>query len=143
MPQKKENCTLVLPKIVHSYLPKIVHCYLPITPWILSYIQDTKTNAITKYPNDAFSKISIEFTDSLNYIFFDGICNGGIGTYTYSSSTGAIKISGILTTAIACKYVEWEEYTTQNLDSAFNYKINGNNLAIYSNGVYNLYFTKN
>ena len=31
MPQKKENCTLVLPKIVHSYLPKIVHCYLPIT----------------------------------------------------------------------------------------------------------------
>ncbi|HUX59890.1 MAG TPA: DUF3696 domain-containing protein [Ignavibacteriaceae bacterium] len=32
MPQKKENCTLVLPKTVHSYLPKIVHCCLPITP---------------------------------------------------------------------------------------------------------------
>jgi hypothetical protein len=31
MPQKKENCTLVLPKMVHSYLPKMVHCYLPIT----------------------------------------------------------------------------------------------------------------
>jgi IS4 transposase len=31
MPQKKENCTLVLPKMVHSYLPKMVHCCLPIT----------------------------------------------------------------------------------------------------------------
>jgi hypothetical protein len=68
--------------------------------WVLSDIQDTKTNAITKYPNDAFSKISIEFTDSLNYIFFDGICNGGIGTYSYSSITGAIKISSIPTTEI-------------------------------------------
>ena len=113
------------------------------TTWILSYIQDTKTNAITKYPNDAFSKISIEFTDSLNYIFFDGICNGGIGTYLYSSITGEIKISGIPTTEIYCKYAEWEEYTTQNLTNAFSYRINGNNLVIYSNGVYNLYFNKN
>jgi hypothetical protein len=31
MPQKKENCTLVLPKVVHPFLPKTVHCYLPIT----------------------------------------------------------------------------------------------------------------
>jgi hypothetical protein len=111
--------------------------------WVLSDIQDTKTNAITKYPNDAFSKISREFTDSLNYIFFDGICNGGIGTYSYSSITGAIKISSIPTTEIYCKYAGWEEYTTQNLTNAFNYRINGNNLVIYSNGSYNLYFTQN
>ena len=31
MPQKKENCTLVLPKDVHPFLLKVVHCYLPIT----------------------------------------------------------------------------------------------------------------
>jgi heat shock protein HslJ len=113
------------------------------TTWILSYIQDTKTNAITKYPNDAFSKISIEFTDSLNLILFNGICNYGTGTYTYSSSTGAIQISDIVDTKIACKYDEWEGYTRQNLYTASNYNINGNNLVIYSNGVYNLYFNKN
>jgi heat shock protein HslJ len=111
--------------------------------WVLSYIQDTKTNAITNYPSDAARKISIVFTDSLNVISLSGVCNGGWGTYSYSLSTGAIKISGILTTAIACKYVEWEEYTTQNLDSASSYKINGNNLVINSNGAYNLYFTEN
>jgi heat shock protein HslJ len=111
--------------------------------WVLSYIQDTKTNAIKDYPSDEPKKISIVFTDSLNAISFSGVCNGGWGTYSYSLSTGAIKISGILTTAIACKYVEWEEYTTQNLDSASSYKINGNNLEIYSNGTYNLYFNKN
>ena len=111
--------------------------------WVLSDIQDTKTNAITKYPNDAFSKISIEFTDSLNLILFNGICNYGTGTYTYSSSTGAIQISDIVDTKIACKYDEWEGYTRQNLYTASNYNINGNNLVIYSNGVYNLYFNKN
>jgi heat shock protein HslJ len=111
--------------------------------WVLSYIQDTKTNAITNYPSDAARKISIVFTDSLNVISLSGVCNGGWGTYSYSLSTGAIKISGILTTAIACKYVEWEEYTTQNLDSASSYKINGSSLEIYSNSTYNLYFTEN
>jgi len=113
------------------------------TKWILSYIQDTKTNAITTYPSDAARKISIEFTDSLNVISFSGVCNGGWGTYSYSSANSAIKITNLMTTAIACKYIEWEEYTTQNLYSAFGYKINGNNLVINSNGKYNLYFTQN
>ena len=31
MPLKKENCTSLLPKVVHSYLRNIVHCYFPIT----------------------------------------------------------------------------------------------------------------
>ena len=112
------------------------------TKWTLSYIQDTKTNAITHYPSDASRKISIVFDDSLNVVSFSGICNGGAGTYTYSSLTGAIKISGIPTTKIYCNYVKWEGYTTQNLTNAFSYKINENNLVIYSNGAYNLYFTK-
>jgi heat shock protein HslJ len=111
------------------------------TTWMLSYIQDTKTNAITNYPSDAPSRISIVFTDSLNIISFSGVCNSGAGTYSYSSSTGAIKIT-VGTTFIYCKDVEWESYTTQSLNNAFSYKIYGNNLIIYSNGSYNLYFTQ-
>src|SRR5664280_2007272 len=113
------------------------------TKWVLSYIQDTKTNAITTYPSDAARKISIEFTDSLNVISFSGVCNGGWGTYSYSSSTGAIKITNLATTQIGCQYGEWEGYTIQNLYAAFRYKINGSSLEIYSNGAYNLFFTQN
>jgi heat shock protein HslJ len=111
--------------------------------WLLSYIQDTKTNAITNYPNDAPRRISIVFTDSLNVISFSGICNGGAGTYSYSSSNGAIKITNLGTTLIACKDVEWESYATQSLNNASSYKINGNSLVIYSNETYNLYFIRN
>lgn len=113
------------------------------TTWILSYIQDTRTNAITNYPDDAPKRISIIFTDSLNVISFSGICNGGAGTYSYSSNTGAIKITNLGTTLIACKDVEWEGYTTQSLNNALSYKISGNNLVIYSTGAYNLYFYEN
>ncbi len=116
------------------------------TKWTLSYIQHSKTNAITNYPSEEVSKISIVFTDSLNIISFDGICNTGWGIYSNSSNTGAIKITDLVTTinyCLNCEYCsEWEGYTTQNLDSAFSYKINGNNLEIYSNGTYNLYFSK-
>jgi heat shock protein HslJ len=111
--------------------------------WVLSYIQDTKTNAIKNYPSDAARKISIDFTDSLNVLSFSGICNGGWGTYSYSASTDAIKITDLGTTLIDCKYAEWEGYTIQNLYNAFRYKINGSSLEIYSNGAYNLYFTQN
>jgi heat shock protein HslJ len=109
--------------------------------WVLSHIQDTKTNAITNYPGDPSRKISIVFTDSLNIILFNGICNGGWGIYSYSSSNGAIKITDLVTTLIYCG--EWEGYAIQNLDSASSYKINGSSLEIYSNGSYNLYFTQN
>ncbi len=108
------------------------------TKWTLSYIQHTKTNAMTNYPGDATGKISIVFTDSLNVISLYGVCNGGWGIYSNSSGTGAIKITDLVTTinyCINCEYCsEWENYTTQNLDSAYSYKINGNNLVIYSNG---------
>src|SRR5664280_2681860 len=111
------------------------------TKWILSYIQDTKTNGIKNYPSDAARKISIEFTDSLNVISFSGVCNGGAGTYSYSSNSGEIKFTNLATTLIDCKYAEWEGYTIQNLYTAFRYKINGSSLEIYSNGTYNLYLT--
>jgi heat shock protein HslJ len=113
------------------------------TKWVLSYIQDTKTQAITNYPGDASKKISIVFNDPSDIISFSGICNGGAGTYTYSSISGEIKVTDLGTTLISCKYVEWETYTVQNLHYASSYKITGNNLAIYSSGAYNLYFTKN
>jgi heat shock protein HslJ len=111
--------------------------------WILSYIQDTKTQAVTNYPNDAAKSISIEFTNSSNIIFFRGICNVGSGTYTYSSITDEIKVTDLVTTEIYCKYYEWETYTVQNLYYASSYKIAGNDLVINSSGSYNLYFTKN
>lgn len=113
------------------------------TTWILSNIQDTKTQAITNYPSDATKKISIVFNDTSDIILFSGICNGGAGTFTYSSITGEIKVTDLITTFIGCKYVEWETYTVQNLNYAASYKIDGNDLIIYSNGAYNLYFTKN
>ena len=76
------------------------------TTWILSYIQDSKTDGITNYPSDERNKISIVFTDSLNIISFHGICNGGWGTYSYypsytssTSSSGAIKITNLVTTS--------------------------------------------
>ena len=111
--------------------------------WVLSYIQDTETNAIKNYPSDAARKISIDFTDSLNVISFSGVCNGGWGTYSNSFSTGSIKVTNLATTQIGCQFDEWEGYTIQNLYTAFRYKINGSSLEIYSNSTYNLYFTEN
>src|SRR5512136_2541384 len=91
------------------------------TTWTLSYIQDTKTQAITNFPGDATKKISITFSNSSNEIGFSGICNGGTGTYIYSSVTGEIKVTDLGTTLIWCKYVEWETYTVQSLYYASSY----------------------
>ena len=119
------------------------------TTWVLSYIQDTKTNAIINYPSGATKRISIVFTSSLLYtnsvdeVLFNGICNGGKGGCTCSTIDGSILVTGIETTLIACKFVEWEGYTVQNLDASYGYKIDGVNLIIYSKGSYNLYFTSN
>ena len=111
--------------------------------WILSYIQDTKTQAITIFPGDAAKTISIEFTGKSNQLFFRGICNVGSGTYCYSTTTDKIKVTDLITTEIYCKYYEWETYTVQNLYYASSFEIDGNDLVIYSNGEYNLYFTEN
>jgi heat shock protein HslJ len=113
------------------------------TKWVLSYIQNTKTYMITNYPGDATKKISIHFNYSPDIVLFNGVCNNGSGTYTYSSNPGEIKITGMATTLIGCKYVEWETYTVQNLTHSSNYQIANGKLTIYSNGAYNLIFTKN
>ena len=111
--------------------------------WVLSYIQDTKTNAIKNYPIDAARKIILDFTDSANVVSFSGVCNGGWGTYSYSLGSGSIQVTDLATTQIGCQFGEWEGYTIQNLYTAFRYKINESSLEIYSNGAYNLYFTHN
>lgn len=113
------------------------------TTWILSYIQDTKTQTVTYYPGDATKRISIVFDESPEIVSFSGVCNNGSGKYTYSPITGGIKISDLGTTLIGCKYVEWETYTVQNLYYASRYKIDGNDLVIFSGGAYNLYFNHN
>jgi hypothetical protein len=113
------------------------------TKWTLSYIKDTKTQAITNFPSDAAKTISIEFTDKSNVIYFRGICNVGSGTYCYSSITDKIKVTDLITTEIYCKYYEWETYAIQNLSYASDYKINGVNLVIYSSDAFNLHFTRN
>lgn len=113
------------------------------TSWILSYIQDTKTQAITYFPGDATKRISIVFDDSPDVVSFSGVCNNGSGTYTYSPITGEMNVIDLGTTKIWCKYVEWETYAVQNLHYASAFLVTDGNLAIYSNGTYNLYFTKN
>lgn len=109
------------------------------TKWVLSYIQNNNTNAIINYPGDDTQKINIVFSDTSDYIYFDGICNGGIGKYNYSLK-GDIKITDLATTKVFCKYIEWEVYSTSGLHDAYKYRINGNSLEIYSTGTYNLFF---
>lgn len=117
------------------------HSQLLATTWVLYYIQDTKTNAITYFPSDAGGKISIVFSGSSDVITFSGICNSGTGNYVVPSS-GNIMITPIALTKINCVDVEWEGYTALSLSSAYGYNAGADNLVIYSNGSYNLYFTK-
>jgi heat shock protein HslJ len=112
------------------------------TDWELSFIQDTKTYAKTFYPADEPKKIIINFTDSSDVVLFLGICNDGDGTYSYSAETGELKIIDLGSTKIACTNVEWEGYTIQNMNQAYQYQIEGDQLIILSNGNYNLYFNK-
>jgi heat shock protein HslJ len=112
------------------------------TSWTLSFIRNTTNRATTYFPSDAARKINIVFTDSLNVVLFNGVCNTGSGVYSFSEANNSLEINFLGITQIYCKYVEWEAYTIQNLDNAFSYKINGSNLIIYSKGTYDLYFEK-
>jgi META domain. len=122
--------------------PTIGQAPLLKTKWTLSYIRDIKTNARITYPNDAARKISIIFTDSLNTLFFTGVCNGGRAKYSFSYITSSITISDLFTTQIGCYYDQWEIYTDDNLMDAYRYKIIGDTLIIYSKGSYNLFFSR-
>jgi heat shock protein HslJ len=105
------------------------------TEWILSSIQNTKTNVVTAFPNNVQSE-SIIFTDSLNSLRVNGVCNGCTGTYTVRDDS--VSINGLMCSLIYCS--KWEDHLFNNLDSMFQYRINNNLLTIYSKGSYNLNF---
>jgi heat shock protein HslJ len=109
------------------------------TNWVLSSIQNTRTKANLQFPlASTHTSEYITFTDSI--LTVKGICNSGrssIQLFTYNDS---IRISGVGSTFIYCDFINWEDYLWHNLDSAFSYKINGNQLVIYSKGTYNLNF---
>jgi heat shock protein HslJ len=105
------------------------------TEWILTSIQNTRTNDITIFPTNVKSE-SIIFTDSLNTLRVKGVCNGCTGTYSVKDAS--ISACGLMCTMIYCS--RWEDYLFSNLNSMFQYKINTNQLTIYSRGSYNLNF---
>lgn len=106
------------------------------TQWNLISIQNTTTNAITKYPGN-LPIPNIIFTDSVNTFRCKGVCNGGKGIYSLSSND-SIKINDIISTAMYCS--EWENYLFDNLLTTYKYNVNGNQLILFSTGTYNLYF---
>jgi heat shock protein HslJ len=109
------------------------------TNWILSFVQNTTTNEIMNFPASEPKKIVISFSDS-NVISFSGVCNVGEGTYTCDPENAELKVNNLVTTKIGCVNAEWEGYTVQSLGKANQYKIEGNNLTVYSSGNYDLYF---
>ncbi len=118
---------------------------LIVNKWLLSSIQNTKTNVMTNYPAEVqqiWGFESLSFNDSLKAVLVKGLCNGGSGAFPTFSGIDSIKFHGISMTLADCKYEEWELYLWDNLDSAYKFKINDNNLIIYSKGSYNLYFSQ-
>lgn len=105
------------------------------TEWILSSIQNTKTNDLTNFPGNV-KRESIIFTDSLNTLIVKGVCNGCAGTFSVIDTS--LSTTGLGCTKIYCS--KWEDYLFYNLDSMFQYKIIDNLLTIYSKGSYNLNF---
>lgn len=112
------------------------------TSWVLAYIQETAVNDVTFYPETEVRKISITFHGSSNAISFTGICNVGEGTYMFSSRSGELTIYNLGSTKVACNNAEWETYTIQSLNNAYRYMIDEDNLLIYSNSKYDLFFVR-
>jgi heat shock protein HslJ len=108
--------------------------------WILTSVQDVKTNQIIYYPDIITKKESVTFTDSASVFLFHGVCNCGVGQYLLLGNS--ITINSLFTTQIACKNGYWEDYLRNNLNSAFSYTIDRNKLVIYSSGTYNLVFNQ-
>ena len=106
------------------------------TKWFLSSIQNTKTNAITSYPNNLNPVEYIIFSDSIKALMVGGVCNGCRGSYKISDNS--ISTEGLSCTELYCS--KWEDYLFNNLDSMFQYKINNSLLTVYSKGTYNLNF---
>lgn len=109
------------------------------TRWLLSSIQDTKSNGITNAPNNFQGYII--FSDSLNTLMVGDGCNGCGSSYLILKND-SIKVTNLICSQAFCPSIDqWEENLFDNLGSACTYKIIGNHLTIYSKGLYNLNFT--
>lgn len=104
--------------------------------WALQYIQNTGSQAITHYP-DTNRKITIEFSGNKNLIF-DGVCNTGGGNYTLSNQN--ITIHSLTVTEIYCTNIDWETLAVNGLREAYQFRVSGLKLTIFSNAGYNLVF---
>ena len=107
------------------------------TQWNLVSIQNTKTSEITNVPGNISE--SIEFSDSLNIFYVGGMCNGCDGKYTLVGND-SISNLGFVCTLVACAYDNWDTLLLTNLNQVFKYKLNNNQLTVYSNNTYNLNF---
>jgi len=111
------------------------------THWVLSRVQDINAGTVSYFPGDAIKNITIIFADSMGSLSFEGICNTGSGEYALSDKY-SLQVTNLVTTKIACKYVEWEGYVTYNLSNSVSYRIEGNTLTVFSKGDKTLIFTK-
>jgi heat shock protein HslJ len=109
------------------------------THWTLSSVQNVRTKANLQFPfASSHTSEYLTFTDSI--LTVKGMCNSGRSSFQLFSYNDSIRINGVGRTFIYCDFINWEDYLWHNLDSAFSYKINGNQLVIYSKGTYNLNF---
>ena len=109
------------------------------TKRILTSFQSTKTNSIINYPSVMTNKEYVIFTDSLNVLKIGSFCNGCNSSYILGIND-SIKIRLNYCTAIACENIQWQIFLFNNLDSAYSFKMNSNQLQILSKGIYNLNF---
>lgn len=104
--------------------------------WNLVSIQNTENGQIINFPDNIPQKEWIFFNDSL--VRVDDGCNGCAGKY--SIMNGNINIYNMACTQIYCVNYVWNDYLDSNLANAFYFRIIGNQLTIYSKGLYNLNF---
>ena len=123
---KKENFDVTKNKTINN------------TNWNLIGIMNQETNEEIVPPYDI--NITITFLDST--IASSAVCNTGQGIYT--TSKDSIKINCGFTKMycqLISKYpINWESVYVQNLNLSTRYKINEDELLLYSSGEYNLKF---
>ena len=109
--------------------------------WTLYSVLNVKANQIFIYPDSIPNKETITFNDSTSQLTYSGACNYGFGKFNAFNSKINFP-SGISSSKLFCKYFTWDDYLYNNLISASEYAINGNQLIIKSNDHYNLTFVK-
>jgi heat shock protein HslJ len=106
--------------------------------WILTSVQNTKSNKIVNYPDTTKLIETIAFTDTA--LLIDGAC-GNYGQAHYYIKNDTIAFTKFFIWAVLyCDLYQWEEDVLNNLDSAYRYTIKGSQLKIYSKGSQNLIF---